>query len=53
MIPGQSVEELKTALVDKVDVVGTFFEVHWIVSRASISMTTTGIDVRSLIYEHG
>ncbi len=36
MIPGEYVEELKTAPVDEVDFVGTFFEVHWVLSRASI-----------------
>lgn len=36
MIPGKYVEELKTAPVDEVDFVGTFYEVQWSLSRAFI-----------------
>ena len=54
MIPSKYVEELKTALVDEVDIVGPFYEVHTSLYPDQLSpMTRRGTDVRISIHEYG
>ena len=52
--PSKYVEELKTALVNEVDIVGLFYEVHTSLYPVQLSsMTRRGTDVRISMHEYG